>query len=197
MKSITQLQVSHHVYSCINKKNWRVNDHIVKGLFFHKISLPVWNFFLLIWCTTARCLHFLASFGQFFNKVQKTTQHKIKQSKSSCIFLKISKFNPQTSKMWFIYWLCVYTVYQQLHWTTKVRLLLWHQWCQWWRYLQVVLWPCFTVRGKIWGVAAAIGLHWSKKWMIIDCELSDEIWWCWDWKRSSTIIVNSIFKCDC
>lgn len=85
----------------INKKNWRVNDHIVKGLFFHKISLPVWNTFILIWCTTARCLHFLASFGQFFNKVQKTTQHKIKQSKSSCIFLKISKFNPQTSKMWF------------------------------------------------------------------------------------------------
>ena len=85
----------------LKKKNWRVNDHIVKGLFFHKISLPVWNIFILIWCTTARCLHFLASFGQFFNKVRKTTQHKIKQSKSSCIFLKISKFNPQTSKTWF------------------------------------------------------------------------------------------------
>ena len=101
VKSITQLQVSHHVYSCINKKNWRVNDHIVKGLFFHKMSHPVWNIFILIWCTTARCLHFLASFGQFFNKVQKTIQHKIKQSKSSCIFLKISKFNPETSKTWF------------------------------------------------------------------------------------------------
>ena len=83
------------------KKNRSVNDHTVKGLFFHKISHPVWNIFLLIWCTTARCLHFLALFGQVFNKVRKTTQHKIKQSKSSCIFLKISKFNPQTSKTWF------------------------------------------------------------------------------------------------
>ena len=111
VKSITQPQVSHHVYSCINfKKNWSVNDHTVKGLFFHKISHPVWNIFLLIWCTTARCLHFLASFGQFFNKVQKTTQHKIKQSKSSCIFLKISKFNPQTWKMWFEIPLDLFTV---------------------------------------------------------------------------------------